>query len=618
MIGPQVFQVLTEFRFEIGSAVANSKALQGAVEGISGAAEDALINFQRLGFGLVTTLGLGSGSLLGVLGAAIQASDKFGQSQRGFANIISSNMDHLTGSIGTFEERMATSAAIMQKINKLAQEFSLPSGDLLDMSKLLAATLVPKGLAGTNFGTAIDLSRNFLKAAPTLGVDPGLAKGQLLDAIQGRASMNDTLFQRLMNETAAFKPFNKQGGPQAFNILPAPERVKLVGLALKQFASDMDVLKGNAMSLSGEMRRLGEAIKGPFSILKPLGDVILEPLLKMLHLLNSELQTKGREIVESLAKFIAPFISDPQGLLINILQLRKLKSDTHLAGEAVGLIGMFTGVAHVMHWLGVEGTVARIAMSSFTTGLRFLGIGLATVGGWVGALLMWLTGTSTIFGALFAILDGLVIVASRVLVPFTLLLGLFQLLSRAHAIAQVEDAKAIASSTPAMAAALAKLHTVFNLLIEPFVKIYDYVANLIAPLFRVSYYFDALVWVIDKVADTIILVQATFQGLVWGIMETINQAHSFFTGGGFDSSKIAAAFNAGIDDMIAKNMEAIKNGNGAVVQQTTNINKVEIRNDFKEQMEPDRIAFTLKDQLLKAANNPGQAAGRSLQGAFTR
>jgi hypothetical protein len=65
-------------------------------------------------------------------------------------------------------------------------------------------------------------------------------------------------------------------------------------------------------------------------------------------------------------------------------------------------------------------------------------------------------------------------------------------------------------------------------------------------------------------------------------------------------------------------MEAIKNGTGAVVQQTTNINKVEIRNDFKEQMEPDRIAFTLKDQLLKAANNPGQAAGRSLQGAFTR
>jgi hypothetical protein len=618
MIGPQVFQVLTEFRFEIGSAVANSKALQGAVEGISTAADNTLLSFQRLGLGLVAQMGLGPGSFLGILGAAIQASDKFGQSQRQFANIISSNMDHLTGSIGTFEERMASSAVIMQKINKLAQEFSLPASDLLDMSKLLAATLVPKGLAGTNFGTAIDISRQFLKSAPTLGVDPGLAKGQLLDMIQGRASMNDTLFQRLMNETSAFKPFNKQGGPQAFNVLPAPERVRLVGLALKQFSSDMDVLKGNAMSLSGEMRRLGEAIKGPFSILKPLGDVILEPLLKMLHILNSELQMKGKEIVESLAKFLKPFISDPQALLVNILQLRKLKTDTKLAGEATGLLGIFLGVAHMLHMLGLQGTATHIALTGLTSGLRFLGIGIATLAGWVGTLLMFVTGASSVFGAIFSIMNGLVVVASRVLVPFALMLGLFQLISRARAIAQVEDTKSILGSTPAMATALAKLNTVINLLLEPFIRIYDYVARLIAPLFRVSYYFDILVFVIDQVANAVILVQGTFQGLVYALLETLNQAQSLFTGGGFSFSKIGEAFNAGIDDMIEKNMTAIKNGEGAVVQQTTNIAKIEIQNNFKEQMEPDRIAFTLKDQLLKAANNPGQASGRSLQGAFTR
>ena len=37
---------------------------------------------------------------------------------------------------------------------------------------------------------------------------------------------------------------------------------------------------------------------------------------------------------------------------------------------------------------------------------------------------------------------------------------------------------------------------------------------------------------------------------------------------------------------------------------------------FKEQLEPDRIAFALKEQLYKAMKNQTQAKGSSLQGAF--
>lgn len=616
MIAPQAFQVLTEFRFDIGHAVANSSALQSAVGGISSAANDALFSLERLGIGAAASLGLGAGSLLGVLGVAITSADKFGMSQRQFANIISANMDHLTGSVNTFEDRMAASEQIMRNINKLANEFSLPATDLLDTSKLLAATLVPKGLAGTNFSTAIDISRSFLKASPTLGVDSGLARGQLLDMIQGRANLGDTLFQRLMNETAAFKPFNKNGGPQQFNALPAPERVRLVSSALRQFSSDMDVLKGNAMSLSGEMRRLGEAIKGPFSILKPLGDVILVPLLKVLHQANAVLQTQGKEIVKSFAGLLKPFIEDPQALLINLLQLKRLKSDTKLAGEATFLIGTFMTIAHVLHFLGIEAASFRVVGGGLVTFFSLLRTSLVFIFEWAAKIAIFLTGASTIFGALYTILNGLVVVASRVLLPFALILGFFQLISRARAIAGVEDAKSFLTSTPAMAQAISKLSQVFNTLIDPFVKVFNTVAEFISPLFRVSYYFDILIYLVDKFADALILVQAGIEGALSALHFFFNNAYKMFYGQDIMKG-VGEAWNAGVDDAIERNLKAIENGS-SIVNQVTNIGKVEIQNNFKEQMEPDRIAFTLKEQLLKTARNPGQAQGRSIQGAFAR
>lgn len=614
MIGPQIFQVLTEFRFEVGSAVANSKTLQTAVQDISTAANDTLLSFQRLGVGLVAQMGLGSGSLLGILGAAIQSSDKFGQSQRAFANIISSNMAHLTGSIGTFEDRMRSSELIMGNINKLADEFALPSEDLLNMSKIMTATLVPLGLAGKNFSTAIDISRGFLKSAPTLGIDTTLAQGQLTDLIMGHGSMQGQFTQRLVQDTAAFAPFREQGNLKKFNLLPDAERVKVVSSALKQFATDMDVLKGNALSLSGEVRRLTESLKGTFSIFKPLGDVLLVPLLKLLHEFNNQLRTAGADIIKSLSRFIAPFIKDPQELLINILQLRRLEQDTKLAGTGLWIIGVLSGVAAALRFLGLQATATTLAVRGLSAMMGLIGTAFSTVFGWLGRFLVWATGASSVFGAVFSIMNGLVVVASRIFVPFALLLGLFQLISRARAIADVEDAKAMITLAPALTEAFARLKSVMGVFLQPFADIFDKLATWISPLFRISYYVEILTDMLTFLADVLMLAQAGFNGILFAIFEFVNQVSELITGGGFDFAKIGEAFNGGIDNMIERNLTAINNGTGAVVQQTTNIGKVEIRNDFKEQMEPDRIAFTMRDQLLKAANNPGQTSGRSLRG----
>ena len=154
--------------------------------------------------GAAINLGFGGSSVLGALSKAITASEKFRASQIDLSNIIAANRDKLIGPIDDFNARMSVSEQILKRVAKDARTFSLPQQPFVDTTKLLSAQLVTKGLAGPNFQNAIDLSRNFLKSAPTLGVDAGLAQGQLLRLIEGRATRGDTLFNRLSGETDAF------------------------------------------------------------------------------------------------------------------------------------------------------------------------------------------------------------------------------------------------------------------------------------------------------------------------------------------------------------------------------------------------------------------------------
>jgi hypothetical protein len=69
-------------------------------------------------------------------------------------------------------------------------------------------------------------------------------------------------------------------------------------------------------------------------------------------------------------------------------------------------------------------------------------------------------------------------------------------------------------------------------------------------------------------------------------------------------------FKDNAKESFAKNMSMLMNPeNNMTASMVTNIGSVAITNSFKEQMEPDRIAFTIRDQLLSAARNPISARG---------
>lgn len=610
MVSPFLFTVLTDFKFEIGSALLGTKQLQGAVQGLSGAADEALISFKKLGAGIALNMGIGAGGIISVLQVAVQSADKFQQTQLAFANLISANRDHLVGPIDTFNERLAVSDQVMKRIASRAQEFALPTGPMVEMTKTLAAMLTPKGLAGTNFENAIDMSRNLLKSAPNLGVDPNEVQGQLLRSIEGGASMGDTLFRRLASETSAFQQFGGKDASKKFNVLPAAQRVDILSRALQQFASDTDVLSGRVNTISGQFQRLQQLVS-PLefvtNIFRPLGEVLIPLIVKTMKLLADELDKNGRKIVQNMSSFLKEFVQTPEQVVVNLMQLKRASQDAESTKSILGIAALFSFIGHAVRFLGIQAAAgsallqgAKFAFGSFAAAARF---------------------AMPLIGRGLLLLTPLLMVMGKVVLIIAAIFSVMQLFSRAMAIADVADAKEMPRITAEFTHNMALFKQTMMNVFGPLINLFNAMADGLSILFRMSFWLDFLNDTFYAMTYLISALQSAFIGL----QAAIGAFLQFFTSMNFLKNPTAIfgemsdAFNGAFEESMRRNLllpEERGGGDAPVQMQNINISKVEIRNDFKEQQEPDRIAFTIKDQLLKAAMNPTQSRQRSLAGGL--
>ena len=221
-------------------------------------------------------MGLGKLGLLGALESAIHSSDKFRQSQISIANLM---YDGTT----PFIDRMNQAETIMGRINKLANEFALPSDEMMQMTKLIAPML-RNANGAPDFQLATDLSRNVLKAAPTLGVNPNMIMGQrqaMLGPV-GSASRGDTLFQRLTADTKSMKGMSSQ----SFNAMPEAKRVNLLLKAMEELTKDTAALEANGRTLHGQITIFKNQMLSMFSVLKTIDDMILKIVFPALATVN--------------------------------------------------------------------------------------------------------------------------------------------------------------------------------------------------------------------------------------------------------------------------------------------------------------------------------------------
>lgn len=595
---PQIFTVLTEFKFEIGEAVLHTDTLSGAVDKLSQSADNAVNSLQYAAASIVGSFVSGTGGgILGVLYSAVTAADKFNSSQISLANTLSTPGE-------SFAMAMERANEAMENIGNVAKKFSLPADDLLQMTKLLGPMLAVHGLAGNNYSRATDLGRKFLKSAPMLGVDPSMSIGQLQRTMGGQASMGDTLFQRLSGETKAMQPY--MGNTKAFNSLDATERIKVLNRALDQFSSNTAAVTAQAHTLSGEMQRLKTNLYGTFSILKDIGDVLLKPIKQVLSGLNQYLEDHGKEISKNVGRMIEPWISDSKSFIATLMQVRDLKKHVSETGSILGTMGKILGLNALLSWLGIEIPIVSgaLRMLVFSIDSLFKPVGMAM----------------SEFAAFSGTLMGFISVLTNLVMLGGLLVFVFQLFSRALAYAKMEALENIAKMMPKITEAFANFSGLLGFFMSGFDQLARWLGKILDPTKFLGFIdlVSIAIGALNLITDVTALVVMGFQGLALALMEFVNQVYSFVTGGGFDKGRIAEAFNFGMEETYNKIYGKVKDpAQGGTSNQVVNMD-VKMENHFKEMMEPDRVAFTIKDQLLKASQNrtSGSKASFKPAGAF--
>lgn len=604
--------LIFDFRFDVASALLQTEALNNSVTQISESAMRAERSLVSLGASVLTSMGAVPGGIVGAMGAAIQASEKFEQAALSWANLMSANKDVLTGPIQTHEQRLAAARSIMGDITRMSREFGLNQSELNDTSKLINANLVRKGLQGVNFEIGTNMARQLLKSAPNLGIDPSMSMGQLIRAIQGGATMGDPLFRSLAGDTSAMQKFSKAGGAELFNALPAAQRVKLLNEALGQFAKDGSVNEARMKSLTNQLQVMRDTMMGFDGILRPIGDRMKRLVVESLGFLNKALDVEGRIVMDNIGKIFGQFAGSTEQVVVNLTQAQRLQQTMNIGKSSVSFFAhmllISEGLAFVSRTFGIAAGPMRI----FGLAVGAFGAVLRTFAAVAGPLLA--TVARFVVPYLLPIVTTII---TRVFAPVAILMGALSTLDRAVGYARVADLKAM----PGVMAELSGFTARFSMAMEgiflPFTLGMDIIARALAPLFQVTTWMDIARPVAEGLLTAFEGLAAIMLSVTVGI-ETLGDRMGAWI---FNTSDKKDGWQATYDRIYEERMKRLQEriDRGDVTpKQEVNIGRVTIENKFQENMQPDRIAFTIKDQLVKLANNNTQAKGLPMYPSYGR
>ncbi len=196
----------------------------------------------------------------------------------------------------------------------------------------------------------------------------------------------------------------------------------------------------------------------------------------------------------------------------------------------------------------------------------------------------------------------------------------FQVISRAIAIAHITDAIQAFNLIPKAMLIFTQMKVALSNIMLPVYMAIDGLANLIAPLFTNTILFKLLLHsmsglakILGGVGWLVVRITGAFAGLisvVAGFFMDLNNGYN-------PMKNIKSNFVAGYDDFLKQNEARMgKTGDAAAKYTVNNTNHVTARFDMREQMEPDRIAFSVVQHLKKLTINPREAAGSSFGHAF--
>ena len=594
----EAFEVATEFRFDVGQAIIGTKALTDSVDGLSHSVDGALSSLNYLASGLVAHLGIGAGGLLGIVTRGIQLTEEFTRGSMGFVNSISSNMQVLGGTIGTFNDQLETSKMLMGNINSAAGKLGLSGVELAQMTQLLASPLAQRGKLGTNYSTGIELAKNAMITGEATGLGHGNVAESLLRGLSPGGAVMGKLFERMVN-TQAFHNA-RVTRPQQLSGMGQDKKMDLLISAMSELGNNAGYLTARLDSLRVQFNILKANVE---NILRPIGDALKVPLMKMLRSANTFLTAHSTALGASIGKLLNNLVDDPKKAFVNLMQLKSLGTDFKKALHITELVQMFLFLRWGLGLLGVE----------LGGGLLKQGIGyLITFIGQI-AKFIWSTG---ILGSIFGYLIKAAAAVGEVFLP---LLFFFQILSRARAIATLNDTIAWFEIVPEMADAFVRLKDALSAVFLPITMVIDQWGKMLAPIFEWSIWIRMLVplmegmaWVLEWIGAGVIYMTAGLNALVSVIMGFIYDIINLKN----PMTDAMTNLKDGFNDFLKAHPVPGSGSTPTTKSVVTNNNHIEARFDMREQLEPDRIAFSVTQHLKKLAINATQGRGQSMQAAF--
>lgn len=593
MPSPVVYKVLTEFKFETGSALLNATSLQGAVDNLSKSADNALLSFQSLSSGFAAQLGLFGGGVLGVLSSILNQFNKIEETSIKFGGIIFANRQFLDG-ITNANDALGLTKNILKDISKDAAKFGLNESSLAQITALTAGTVVKEGVG---IGQARQFARNTLKAAPQLGIDAFEAQGQIQRALLGGASLGDPAFKALVSETTVFKERFKDitKVTKEFNALPLKERFQLLNTGFAQFTSNAELLAAQADTVNAMIMRVKQGLFGLNGVFKPLGDIVSGPVKEALRAFLKFIGGDLKNIIKNLSDILRQTVPSLETMIIRLQEIRDLSKNMKAAG--VGAL-----VLQLLPLIGLLKYLKNTGLFTFVAG------GLRAIFGAIG-------GSGAIWAGLGRLIGFAISSLKQFLKPFLLLLGIFQILSRAAAIGKIEDAKKLPGIMNSFLETTSRLTAGFSIFFEGLDKAVTAIATKIAPFFEWSTLLDPVAKAFKELEMWFNSFLATLSGGMTVLGGWIDSIKNMRFGELLDPNRNISMFEFGMNNFLENlfkrsgqsGPDEMSTSGTTIIHNGDNI----IRNEFKEQMEPDRIAFTLVDQLQKLAQNPTQARGRA-------
>ncbi len=617
-MGVQVFSAITEFKFDIAQALAGSDTLQKSTKKMEVAIDGATAAVERFGINYLAAMGVTG--VLGILEKALKISDAFNTSVLDMTGALTANFLSLDENASAFNARLAISKTMMSDIAGISDRLDLNSSDVFSMVK----TLIPAAAQSNNDTSTKDLvsiSGSATSAASGIGMSPSdmatavatfftstVAAGPLLSGLQANGAFTGMSANKI-------------------NAMDDEEIFKILKKGLENLNATMGDTAARSELLSFQIGKLKRTIFGAEggmgSMLKPLSDAILPLLVGILKEVNGYLKSAGGDIVKSFSQILKHFVSTPRAMLTSVLQLRQVHSDLNKAAGTLGVVSSVQAIGFILARIANVAVFANPIMGvlafQFTAFADILSRMNDPISKMIGSILKWVPIVAVISGVLarFGLLwSGLAFVMAEVVAPLALLMLWFQAVSRAVAKAHIEDALHMAEILPKIMQIFTRFTTAIKSILLPVELAIEGISEFLKPLFKVSIFLDAMMPLLEGLASVLEflgnIIMETLAGISGYMAMFLQVALNLQEGITHIFDNLGKAFSEGYGDFLNAHKQKLDDGKN-VQNMVTNISKVEIRNDFKEQMEPDRIAFALKDQLMKTAQNPTSRKGASLQ-----